>query len=91
MPSLFAKNLRLRPSILTLFVLLTVPVFFAIVAVNYVSNEEIARDNADELVGRFSVEAIENIQHLFDPIKSLVRSAAALGSSSPISSKTTAR
>ena len=83
MPSLFAKNLRLRPSILTLFVLLTVPVFFAIVAVNYVSNEEIARDNADELVGRFRVEAIENIQHLFDPIKSLVRSAAALGSEQP--------
>lgn len=83
MPSLFAKNLRLRPSILTLFVLLTVPVFFAIVAVNYVSNEEIARDNADELVSRFSVEAIENIQHVFDPIKSLVRSAAALGSEQP--------
>lgn len=83
MTSIFAKNLRLRPSILTLFVLLTVPVFFAIVAVNYVSNEKIARDNADELVGRFSVEAIENIQHLFDPIKSLVRSAAALGSEQP--------
>ena len=83
MTSLFAKNLRLRPSILTLFVLLTVPVFFAIVAVNYVSNEKIARDNAGELIGRFSTEAIENIQHLFDPIKSLVRSAAALGSEQP--------
>ena len=83
MTSLFAKNLRLRPSILTLFILLTVPVFFAIVAVNYVSNEKIARDNAGELIGRFSVEAIENIQHLFDPIKSLVRSAAALGSEQP--------
>ncbi|WP_425069798.1 adenylate/guanylate cyclase domain-containing protein [Reyranella sp.] len=79
----FAKNLRLRPSILTLFILLTVPVFFAIVAVNYVSNEKIARDNAGELIGRFSTEAIENIQHLFDPIKSLVRSAAALGSEQP--------
>lgn len=83
MTSLFAKNLRLRPSILTLFILLTVPVFFAIVAVNYVSNEKIARDNAGELIGRFSTEAIENIQHLFDPIKSLVRSAAALGSEQP--------
>ena len=83
MTSLFAKNLRLRPSILTLFILLTVPVFFAIVAVNYVSNEKIARDNASELIGRFSTEAIENIQHLFDPIKSLVRSAAALGSEQP--------
>ena len=83
MPSLFAKNMRLRPSILTMFVLLTVPVFLAIVAVNFVSNEKIARDNADELVGRFSIEAIENIQYLFDPIKSLVRSAAAVGSEEP--------
>ena len=83
MTSPFAKNLRLRPSILTLFILLTVPVFFAIVAVNYVSNEKIARDNADELIGRFSVEAIENIQHLFDPIKSLVRSAASIGAEQP--------
>lgn len=83
MTSIFAKNLRLRPSILTMFVLLTVPVFFAIVAVNYVSNEKIARDNADELVERFGVEAVENIQHLFDPIKSLVRSAASIGTEQP--------
>lgn len=76
-------NLRLRPSILTLFILLTVPVFFAIVAVNYVSNEKIARANADELLERFNVEAIENIQHVFEPIKSLVRSAAAIGSEQP--------
>ncbi len=66
-----------------MFVLLTVPVFFAIVAVNYVSNEKIARDNADELVERFGVEAVENIQHLFDPIKSLVRSAASIGTEQP--------
>lgn len=76
-------NLRLRPSILMLFVVLTVPVFFAIVAVNYVSNEKIARANADELVRRFNVEAIEDIQYEFEPIKSLVRSAAAIGTELP--------
>ncbi len=76
-------NLRLRPSILTLFVLLTVPVFIAIVAVNYVSNERIARDNAESLLKRFNVEAVENIQNVFEPIKSLVRSAAAVGSERP--------
>ena len=43
----FARKLRLRPSIVALFVVLTVPVFFAIVAVTYVSNEAIARANAD--------------------------------------------
>ncbi len=83
MTSLLAKNLRLRPSILTLFVLLTVPVFFAIVAVNYVSNEKIARTNAEELLQRFNVAAIENIQQVFAPIKSLVRSAAAIGAGQP--------
>jgi adenylate cyclase len=83
MKPLFAKNLRLRPSILTMFVILTVPVFFAIVAVTYVSNEKIARSNADDLIERFRVDAIENIQHVFDPIKSLVRSAAAVGSEQP--------
>ncbi|MBI3199157.1 MAG: hypothetical protein HYZ40_16955, partial [Rhodospirillales bacterium] len=77
------KNLRLRPSILTLFVLLTVPVFFAIVAVTYVSNEKMARSNADELVERFRVNAIENIENVFHPVKSLVRSAAAVGADQP--------
>ena len=83
MKLLHDTNLRLRPSILMLFVLLTVPVFFAIVSVNYLSNERIARANAEELVQRFSVEAIENVQHVFDPIKSLVRSAAAIGVEQP--------
>ncbi|MDP1964937.1 MAG: hypothetical protein Q8K93_22360, partial [Reyranella sp.] len=77
------KNLRLRPSVLTLFVLLTVPVFFAIVAVTYFSNEKIARSNADQLVERFRTDAIANILHDFDPIKSLVRSAAAVGADQP--------
>ena len=77
------KNLRLRPSILALFVLLTVPAFLAIVGVTYISNEKIARANADQLVERFRADAIQNIQHDFDPIKSLVRSAAAIGAAQP--------
>ena len=32
MTSIFARKLRLRPSVLALFVLLTVPVFFTIIA-----------------------------------------------------------
>ena len=76
-------NLRLRPSILTLFVLLTVPAFLAMVVVTYISNEKIARSNADQLVERFRTDAIQNIQHDFDPIKSLVRSAAVVGAAQP--------
>jgi adenylate cyclase len=76
-------NLSLRPSILTLFVLLTVPAFLAMVVVTYISNEKIARSNADQLVERFRTDAIQNIQHDFDPIKSLVRSAAVVGAAQP--------
>lgn len=81
--NIFKNNLRLKPSILTSFILLTVPVFFTIIAVTYVSNDRIARANAKELVERFRVDAIENIQTDFNPIKSLVRSAAAIGDQYP--------
>ncbi len=40
------RNMRLKPSILTSFVVLTVPVFFTIIAVTYLSNDRIARANA---------------------------------------------
>ncbi|MEX2643464.1 MAG: adenylate/guanylate cyclase domain-containing protein, partial [Acetobacterales bacterium] len=75
----FARNLRLRPLMLALFVTLTVPVFFMIVWVTYLSNDAIARSNAAGLVERFRSEAIQNIQSTFDPIKSLVASAAQVG------------
>ena len=77
------RNLRLKPSILTSFVVLTVPVFFTIIAVTYFSNDRIARANAQALVERFRNEAIDNIQDDFNPIKSLVRSAAAIGDEFP--------
>ena len=83
MKRLFARKLRLRPSIVALFVLLTVPVFFTNVAVTYVSNEEIARANADGLIERFRTDAIDSIQSMFNPIRSLARSAAIVGSQQP--------
>jgi adenylate cyclase len=83
MKRLFARKLRLRPSIVALFVLLTVPVFFTSVAVTYLSNEEIARANADALIERFRTDAIDSIQSMLNPIKSLVRSAAMVSSLQP--------
>jgi adenylate cyclase len=77
------RKLRLRPSIVALFVLLTMPVFFAIVALTYVSNEAIARANADAMIERFRNEALDNIQGMFNPIKSLIRSAAMIGTQQP--------
>ena len=77
------QGLRLRPTILFLFVLLTMPIIFTIVAVNYFSNQQIARATAEELVGRFRKDAIGSIQNEFDPIKALVASAAAVGTKQP--------
>ena len=81
--SSLTKKMRLRPVVLTLFVILTVPVFLTIVAVNSVSNQEAAHIHAEKLLYRFNREAIDNIEHLFGPIKSLIRSAAALGGELP--------
>lgn len=78
-----SRKIRLRPTILMLFVLLTVPVFLAIVSITYVSNETIAVSNADTLIGRFRKDAVQNISDMLDPIKSLVRSAAILGGQQP--------
>jgi len=77
------RNMRLKPSILTSFVALTVPVFFTIITVTYLSNDRLARTNAQQLVERFRNEAIDNIQDDFNPIKSLARSAATIGEEFP--------
>ncbi|HVH81297.1 MAG TPA: hypothetical protein VM782_17995, partial [Stellaceae bacterium] len=75
--------MRLRPSIVALFALFTAPVFLLIVAANYWSNEATARANADRLIGRFRAEAVDGIQGMFNPIKSLIRSAAEVGTQQP--------
>ena len=83
MGRLFKRKLRLRPSIVAMFVLLTMPVFLATIVLTYVSNERFARVNADALIERFRGEAIDSIQGMFNPIKSLMRSAAMVGSQQP--------
>jgi len=66
-----------------MFVLLTLPVFATIIIVSYLSNDRIAKLTATGLVERFRGEAVESLRNAFDPIKSLVRSAAVLGDEEP--------
>ena len=61
MRTLFRNKLRLKPSILAAFALLTVPVFVANIVVTYISNDRIARLNAGELIERFRAVAIDDI------------------------------
>lgn len=81
--SKFIGRFRLRPTLTVLFVLLTMPVLSAIIILTYISNERIARSNADALIGRFRTETIDNIRGMFNPIKSLIRSAATVGTQQP--------
>jgi adenylate cyclase len=83
MGSFFKTKWRLKPSILTLFLLLTLPVFAAIVVTSYLSNDSIARENATRLLDRFRIDAIEGISATFDPIKTLARSMAEIGKEYP--------
>lgn len=77
------NNLRLRPIVLILFAVLTMPVVIAIVAINYFANERTARANAESLVERFRDGALQNVQNTFNPIKTLVQGAAEVGESQP--------
>ena len=79
----FRFTLRLKPSILTAFVVLTVPVFAGLIWLNYTSNDAIARAHANRLIDRFRAEAIENIQDDFDKVKWHVAAAATLGNEYP--------
>lgn len=76
-------SLRLRPTILGSFLLLTVPLFVTTVWVGYVTNDSIARDTADGLIEKARFEAISNTTELLEPIKTLVKVAASLGSAEP--------
>ncbi|MBS0521618.1 MAG: hypothetical protein JSR90_23180 [Proteobacteria bacterium] len=83
MTSFLKRDWRLKPSILALFVILTVPVSVTIVAVTFLSNETIARADAEQLVERFRINGVKDAESDFDPIKAMARSAAMVGSEQP--------
>jgi adenylate cyclase len=79
----FSLSLRLRPSIVVLFLLLSLPLFVATVWFNYATNTGIARDTAHQLIEKARFETITSSSELLDPIKSLVKVAASLGEAEP--------
>jgi len=76
-------SLRLRPSIVVMFLLLSLPLFVATVWVNYATNDSIARDTAHQLIEKARFETVTSSNQLLDPIKSLVKVAASLGDAEP--------
>jgi adenylate cyclase len=73
------SNIRLRPSIVLLFVILVVPIFTTMLWFTYTTNDSMTRSNAKELMERFRFEATTNTQNLIKPIETMVGTAATLG------------
>jgi adenylate cyclase len=75
--------IRLRPSIVMLFIAMVLPVFAAAIWVGYVSNDRMARDTADKTVERARLETIAQTEALLNPIASLVRVSSRLAAEQP--------
>ena len=78
-----SPNIRLRPSIVLLFVILVVPIFTAMLWFTYTTNDKMTRSNAKDLMERFRFEATVNTQNLLKPLETMVSTAATLASAQP--------
>jgi adenylate cyclase len=77
------SNIRLRPSIVLLFVILVVPIFTAMLWFTYTTNDKMTRSNAKDLMERFRFEATTNTQNLLKPLDTMVSTAATLAGAQP--------
>lgn len=79
-----ASNIRLRPSIVLLFVVLVVPIFTAMLWFTYTTNDKMTRSSARDLMERFRFEATTNTQNLLKPLETMVSTASTLASAQPM-------
>jgi adenylate cyclase len=77
------SSIRLRPSIVLLFVILVVPIFTAMLWFTYTTNDRMTRSNAKDLMERFRFEATTNTQNLLNPLETMVSTAATLAGAQP--------
>ena len=78
------SNIRLRPSIVLLFVVLVVPIFTAMLWFTYTTNDKMTRSSARDLMERFRFEATTNTQNLLKPLETMVSTASTLASAQPM-------
>jgi len=72
---------RLKPKIVTIFILLNVPFFAGIVGHTYFSNRETALKSGEKVIAHFQSGAVHSIHTKFLAIRSLVSSAATIAGS----------
>ncbi len=75
--------LRLRPSIVMLFIAMVLPVFGIAIWVGYLSNDRMARNAAQQTVERARLETIAQTEALLHPMASLVRVSAGVAAAQP--------
>ncbi len=76
-------GIRLRPSIVMLFIAMVLPVFSAALWVSYVSNDRMARQTAAQTVERARLETIAQTEALLNPMAAAVRVAARVAAAQP--------
>ena len=76
-------TLPLKLTIMTVFVLTTVPVLLANIQINFTSAQNVARAQAVELVERFRSETMREIAAEFHALKSIIANTAELGRKAP--------
>jgi adenylate cyclase len=68
---------------ITLLILIPLPFFIALIALNYTTTSEAINKTSQEMVERFNGEIIKNLQQTLDPVITLTRSSAVLSESEP--------
>ena len=77
------KIFKFSPSIITIFLLLMLPAFIALISFVYISNDKIANSISNRLIERFKFETELSVIDQINPTRSLINSAAEVGSINP--------
>lgn len=77
------RNPSLKSVILTLFLILTLPVFIGVIAFNYLSSEFIARSDSLKRMAQHQSNAADSVENLFREISASVETMASAGHVQP--------
>ncbi|MEP5623367.1 MAG: cache domain-containing protein, partial [Hyphomicrobiales bacterium] len=77
------RSLSLKSVILTLFLILTVPVFVGVIAFNYLSSESIARSDSLKRIEQHQSNAAASVENLFREVSASVETMASAGRIQP--------
>lgn len=77
------RNPSLKSVILTLFLILTLPVFIGVIAFNYLSSETIARSDSLKRLEQHQSNAADSVENLFREVSASVETMASAGRVQP--------